>query len=199
MKKYIITLIIIMFSTYGCVFTKYNINHSLSLDNITTLVKKETPKFCNYRGKANVTLKGEQKISFTILLSKKCNDEVLINVLGALNNPVASKENTEEIKRIADNSIFHIISFFKTPRALPDENSKLSFSNSSYIFTDKSGDKIYADDKFRIYKYTTGQVETIYEWDREKDILYSIQVASPSGYVNIKFLNKSGWSDKDEQ
>ena len=72
-------------------------------------------------------------------------------------------------------------------------------SNSSYIFTDKSGDKIYADDKFRIYKYTTGQVETIYEWDREKDILYSIQVASPSGYVNIKFLNKSGWRGKDEQ
>ena len=132
-------------------------------------------------------------------------------MLGALNNPVAaikyennkvdvktqSKENTEEIKRIADNSIFHIISFFKIPRALPDENSKLSFSNSSYIFTDKSGDKIYADDKFRIYKYAAGQVETVYEWDREKNILYSIQVASPSGYVNIKFLNKSGWSDKD--
>ena len=40
-------------------------------------------------------------------------------------------------------------------------------------------------------------METVYEWDREKNILYSIQVASPSGYVNIKFLNKSGWSDKD--
>lgn len=211
MKKYIITFIIIMFSTYGCVLTKYNIDHSITLDNITTLVAKNTPNYCNYRGKANVTLKGEQKISFTVLLSKKCNDEVLINVLGALNNPVAaikyennkvdvktqSKENTEEIKRIADNSIFHIISFFKIPRALPDENSKLSFSNSSYIFTDKSGDKIYADDKFRIYKYAAGQVETVYEWDREKNILYSIQVASPSGYVNIKFLNKSGWSDKD--
>ena len=123
MKKYIITFIIIIFSTYGCVLTKYNIDHSITLDNITTLVAKNTPNYCNYRGKANVTLKGEQKISFTVLLSKKCNDEVLINVLGALNNPVAaikyennkvdvktqSKENTEEIKRIADNSIFHIL------------------------------------------------------------------------------------------
>lgn len=211
MKKYIILFAMLLMTTYGCIATRYHINTALTLDNVSSLIEKNTPNYCNYRGKAGVTLDAEQKVSFTILLNKKCNDEVLINVLGALNNPVASikyednkldvktqsNENTDEIKKIADNSIFHIISFFKTPRALPDNESKLSFSNSSYIFTDKSGDKIYADDKFRIYKYITGKVTSEYGWGADDNTLNYIKVSSPNGKVMIKFLNKKGWSSKD--
>ena len=63
-----------------------------------------------------------------------------------------SPQNTEDIKRIADKSIFHIISFFKTPQRVPDaSNYTIDFSNSSYIFTEKDGTKLYADDKFRLY------------------------------------------------
>ena len=212
MKKYIISFIIVVIFTYGCSFTTYNINTSLTLDNVTTLVKKHTPNYCNYRGKAGVSIEADQNVSFTILLNKKCNEEVLINVLGALNNPVASikyednklevktqsEENTQAIKEIADNSIFHMISFFKSPVALPKDKSKISFSSSSYIFTDESGDKLYADDKFRIYKYEAGKVVSEYGWDKDEDILNYIKVTSPNGKVTIKFLNKKGWSSKDD-
>lgn len=211
MKKYILSLIIVIFFTYGCTVTKYNINTSLTLDDVSSLVRQNTPELCNYRGKASVSIESEQNVSFTILLNKKCNDEVLINVLGALNNPVASikyenhqldvktqsEENTQAIKQIADNSIFHMISFFKSPVALPENDSKISFSNSSYIFTDESGDKIYADDKFRIYKYSAGKVISEYGWDSDEDILKYIKVTSPNGKVTIKFLNKKGWSGRN--
>lgn len=211
MKKYILSLIIVIFFTYGCTVTKYNINTSLTLDDVSSLVRQNTPELCNYRGKASVSIESEQNVSFTILLNKKCNDEVLLNVLGALNNPVASikyenhqldvktqsEENTQAIKQIADNSIFHMISFFKSPVALPKNDSKISFSNSSYIFTDESGDKIYADEKFRIYKYSAGKVISEYGWDSDEDILKYIKVTSPNGKVTIKFLNKKGWSGRN--
>lgn len=211
MRKYIILLVSIVFFTYGCTVTTYNINTSLTVDNLTSLVQKNTPEYCQYRGKAAVSIKAEQNVSFTILLNKKCNDEILINVLGALNNPVASikyennqldvktqsEENTKAIRQIADNSIFHMISFFKSPVVLPEKDSKISFSNSSYIFTNESGDKIYADDKFRIYKYAAGRVVSEYGWDRDEDILKYITVTSPHGTITVKFLNKKGWSSKD--
>ena len=150
-------------------------------------------------------------LSFSILLNKKCNDDALINVLGALNNPLASiryenkkievqtqsPQNTEDIKRIADRSIFHIISFFKTPQRVPDaSNYTIDFSNSSYIFTEKDGTKLYADDKFRLYKYITGNITSEYIWDREENILKAITVTAPEGNVTVRFLNKTGWSSK---
>ena len=108
-----------------------------------------------------------------------------------------SPQNTEDIKRIADKSIFHIISFFKTPQRVPDaSNYIIDFSNSSYIFTEKDGTKLYADDKFRLYKYITGNITSEYIWDREENILKAITVTAPEGNVTIRFLNKTGWSSK---
>lgn len=212
MKRYILLFLLTMLLIYGCSIKTYNINSSITLDNATALVKKFTPQYCNYRGRASVKIKAQQNISFTVLLNKKCNEEVLINVLGALNNPVASikyennsldvktqsQENTEAIKQVADNSIFHIISYFKSPVMLPNEKSSISFTHSSYIFTDESGDKIYVDDSFRIYKYTAGKVIAEYGWQEYENILDYIKVTSPNGEVLVKFLNKNGWSSKDD-
>lgn len=196
---------------YGCAITTYNINHDLTMDNLSALISKESPKYCSYRGKASVVFDGSQKISFTMLLNKKCNNDALINVLGALNSPVASikyednkvevntqsKENTEEIKRVADNSIFHIISYFQPSHTIPDSTYKLFYTTSSYIFTSKSGTKIYVDDKFRIYKYKEGDIVSEYFWSKNNNFLESVKISSPSGEVTVKFLNKNGWSTKD--
>lgn len=213
MKRfYIITFCIMLLSiSSGCSLTRYHINHSLTLENAAALTVKNTPNLCSYRGRAAVSIEGQQKISFSILLNKKCNDDALINVLGALNNPLASiryenkklevhtqsQQNTEDIKKIADNSVFHIISFLKTPQRVPDAgNYTISFSKSSYIFTEKDGTKLYADDKFRLYKYITGSVVSEYIWDKDENILKAITVTAPEGKVTVKFLNKSGWSIK---
>lgn len=213
MKRfYIITACIILLSiSSGCSLTKYHIDTALTLENAAALTVKHTPNLCSYRGRAAVSIEGQQNLSFSILLNKKCNDDALINVLGALNNPLASiryenkkievqtqsPQNTEDIKRIADKSIFHIISFFKTPQRVPDaSNYTIDFSNSSYIFTEKDGTKLYADDKFRLYKYITGNITSEYMWDKEENILKAITVTAPEGKVTVKFLNKSGWSSK---
>lgn len=213
MKRfYIITACIILLSiSSGCSLTKYHIDTALTLENAAALTVKNTPNLCSYRGRAAVSIEGQQNLSFSILLNKKCNDDALINVLGALNNPLASiryenkkievqtqsPQNTEDIKRIADKSIFHIISFFKTPQRVPDaSNYTIDFSNSSYIFTEKDGTKLYADDKFRLYKYITGNITSEYIWDREENILKAITVTAPEGNVTIRFLNKTGWSSK---
>ncbi len=212
-KKSIILVLSILTLLYGCSIVTYNINSNLSIDNVTEMIKKNSPQLCNYRGKASVELSGRQHVSFNILLNKKCNNEALINVLGALNSPIAfikyennkvdvqtqSRENTEAIKQVADNSIFHIISYFRTTHTIPDSVSyDISYTNSSYIFTDKSGNKIYADDKFRIYKYTEGQIVSKYIWHKEKNILEAIKVISPEGVVTVKFLNKKGWKHQDD-
>lgn len=213
MKRfYIITACIILLSiSSGCSLTKYHIDTALTLENAAALTAKNTPNLCSYRGRAAVSIEGQQNLSFSILLNKKCNDDALINVLGALNNPLASiryenkkievqtqsPQNTEDIKRIADKSIFHIISFFKTPQRVPDaSNYTIDFSNSSYIFTEKDGTKLYADDKFRLYKYITGNITSEYIWDREENILKAITVTAPEGNVTVRFLNKTGWSSK---
>lgn len=213
MKRfYIITACIILLSiSSGCSLTKYHIDTALTLENAAALTVKHTPNLCSYRGRAAVNIEGQQNLSFSILLNKKCNDDALINVLGALNNPLASiryenkkievqtqsPQNTEDIKRIADKSIFHIISFFKTPQRVPDaSNYTIDFSNSSYIFTEKDGTKLYADDKFRLYKYITGNITSEYIWDREENILKAITVTAPEGNVTVRFLNKTGWSSK---
>lgn len=213
MKRfYIITACIILLSiSSGCSLTKYHIDTALTLENAAALTVKNTPNLCSYRGRAAVSIEGQQNLSFSILLNKKCNDDALINVLGALNNPLASiryenkkievqtqsPQNTEDIKRIADKSIFHIISFFKTPQRVPDaSNYTIDFSNSSYIFTEKDGTKLYADDKFRLYKYITGNITSEYIWDREENILKAITVTAPEGNVTVRFLNKTGWSSK---
>lgn len=213
MKKfYIITVCIIILSiSSSCSLTKYHIDTALTLENAAALTVKNTPNLCSYRGRAAVSIEGQQNISFSVLLNKKCNDDALINVLGALNNPLASiryenkkievqtrsQQNTEDIKQIADKSIFHIISFFKTPQRVPDaSNYTIDFSNSSYIFTEKDGTKLYADDKFRLYKYITGNITSEYIWDREENILKAITVTAPEGNVTVKFLNKTGWSSK---
>ncbi len=211
MKRfYIITFCVILLSiSSGCSITKYHINTTLTLENAAALTVKNTPNLCSYRGRAAVSIEGQQNISFSVLLNKKCNDDALINVLGALNNPLASiryenkkievhtqsQQNTEDIKKIADNSIFHIISFLKTPQRVPDaSNYTISFSKSSYIFTEKDGTQLYADDKFRLYKYVTGNVTSEYMWDKEENILKAITVTAPEGKVTVKFINKSGWS-----
>lgn len=211
MKRfYIITFCVILLSiSSGCSITKYHINTTLTLENAAALTVKNTPNLCSYRGRAAVSIEGQQNISFSVLLNKKCNDDALINVLGALNNPLASiryenkkievhtqsQQNTEDIKKIADNSIFHIISFLKTPQRVPDaSNYTISFSKSSYIFTEKDGAQLYADDKFRLYKYVTGNVTSEYMWDKEENILKAITVTAPEGKVTVKFINKSGWS-----
>ena len=213
MKRfYIITACIILLSiSSGCSLTKYHIDTALTLENAAALTVKNTPNLCSYRGRAAVSIEGQQNLSFSILLNKKCNDDALINVLGALNNPLASiryenkkievqtqsPQNTEDIKNIADKSIFHIISFFKTPQRVPDaSNYTIDFSNSSYIFTEKDGTKLYADDKFRLYKYITGNITSEYIWDREENILKAITVTAPEGNVTVRFLNKTGWSSK---
>lgn len=213
MKRfYIITACIILLSiSSGCSLTKYHIDTALTLENAAALTVKHTPNLCSYRGRAAVSIEGQQNLSFSILLNKKCNDDALINVLGALNNPLASiryenkkievqtqsPQNTEDIKRIADKSIFHIISFFKTPQRVPDaSNYTIDFSNSSYIFTEKDGTKLYADDKFRLYKYITGNITSEYIWDREENILKAITVTAPEGNVTVRFLNKTGWGTK---
>ena len=132
MKKfYIITVCIMLLSiSSGCSLKRYHIDTSLTLESAAALTVKNTPNLCSYRGRAAISIEGQQNISFSILLNKKCNDDALINVLGALNNPLASiryenkklevqtqnPQNTEDIKKIADKSIFHIISFFKTPQ-----------------------------------------------------------------------------------
>lgn len=206
---YIIAVCSILLSIcYGCSIKKYNIDTSMTLDSLATLVAEKTPALCSYRGKAAVSIKGSQNISFSVLLNKKCNNDTLINVLGALNNPLASikyenknievytqnQQNSEDIKNIADKFIFHIISFLKTPQIIPDNSQySISFNNSSYIFTSKSGTKIYADDKFRLYKYITGSITAEYIWD-ENNILKSIIVNAPEGSVAVHFLNKTGWS-----
>ncbi len=213
MKRfYIIVVCIMLLSTSsGCSFSRYHIDSSLTLENAAALTVKNTPNLCSYRGRAVVSIEDQQTISFSILLNKKCNDDALINVLGALNNPLASiryenkklqvqtqsPQNTEDIKKIADKSIFHIISFFKTPQRVPDAGSyTISFGKSSYIFTEKNGTKLYADDKFRLYKYITGNITSEYMWDKEENILKAITVTAPEGKVTVKFLNKSGWSIK---
>ncbi len=211
MKRfYIITFCVLLLSiSSSCSITKYHINTTLTLENAAALTVKNTPNLCSYRGRAAVSIEGQQNISFSVLLNKKCNDDALINVLGALNNPLASiryenkkievhtqsQQNTEDIKKIADNSIFHIISFLKTPQRVPDaSNYTISFSKSSYIFTEKDGTQLYADDKFRLYKYVTGNVTSEYMWDKEENILKAITVTAPEGKVTVKFINKSGWS-----
>ncbi|MDE7315427.1 MAG: hypothetical protein K2N11_06960 [Mucispirillum sp.] len=80
---------------------------------------------------------------------------------------------------------------------MPDaSNYTITFSKSSYIFTEKNGTKLYADDKFRLYKYVTGNITAEYVWDKEENILKAITVTAPEGKVTVKFLNKSGWSIK---
>ena len=198
----------------GCTLTKYHIDSSMTINNAAALTAKNTPYLCSYRGRAAVNIEStQQNISFSILLNKKCSDDALINVLGALNNPAASikyenkkvevktqsSQNTEDIKKIADKSIFHIISFFKTPQRLPESDKySISFSNSSYIFADEEGNKLYADDKFRLYKYVTGNITSEYLWEEDSNILRSITVSSPQGKVTVKFLNKNGWSAENE-
>ncbi len=212
--KSIILVLSILILTYGCAVFTQNIDNTLSPDNIIESIKANSPVYCSYRGKASVDLKGQQQVSFTVLLNKKCSNEALINVLGALNSPIAyikyennqvdvqtqSHENTEAIKRVADNSIFHIISYFKTSHTIPDStNYKLTFSNSAYIFTDNSGNKIYADDKFRINKYVEGSIISEYGWDKNSHMLEYIRIISPEGTVRVKFLNKKGWKTQDGQ
>ncbi len=208
-KLYLITVCILTLSlSSGCIVTTYNIDKTLTLENAAALSIKNTPNLCSYRGRAAVKIEGTQNISFSVLLNKKCNDDALINVLGALNNPLASiryenkklevqtqsPQNTNDIKNIADKSIFHIISFFKTPQRVPDSNEyTISFNKSSYIFTDKSGTKLYADDKFRLYKYVTGNITSEYIWDENENILKTIIVTAPEGKVSVRFLNKTGW------
>lgn len=213
MKKfYIITVCIMLLSiSSGCSLKKYHIDTSLTLESAAALTVKNTPNLCSYRGRAAISIESQQNISFSILLNKKCNDDALINVLGALNNPLASiryenkklevqtqnPQNTEDIKKTADKFIFHIISFFKTPQRVPDAtNYTITFSSSSYIFTEKDGTKLYADDKFRLYKYVTGSIISEYMWDKEENILKAVTVTAPEGKVTVKFLNKSGWSIK---
>lgn len=213
MKRfYIIAVCIMLLSiSSGCSVTRYHIDSSLNLENAAALTVKNTPNLCSYRGRAAVSIEGQQNISFSVLLNKKCNNDALINVLGALNNPLASiryenkklevqtqsSQNTEDIKKIADKSIFHIISFFKTPQRVPDASSyTIVFGKSSYIFTEKDGTKLYADDKFRLYKYITGNITAEYMWDKEDNILKAITVTAPEGKVTVKFLNKSGWGTK---
>ncbi len=86
MKRYILLFLLTMLLIYGCSIKTYNINSSLTLDNATALVKKFTPQYCNYRGRASVKIKAQQNISFTVLLNKKCNEEVLINVFDEIEN-----------------------------------------------------------------------------------------------------------------
>lgn len=209
---YITTVCIILLSiSSGCSLTNYHIDNSLTIENAAALTVKNTPNLCSYRGRAVVSLEEQQSISFSVLLNKKCNDDALINVLGALNNPLASiryenkklevqtrsNQNSEDIKKIADKSIFHIISFFKTPQRVPNASSyTITFSNSSYIFTEKDGTKLYADDKFRLYKYVYGNITSEYLWDKDDNILKAITVTAPEGKVTVKFLNKTGWSSK---
>ncbi len=88
---YITTVCIILLSiSSGCSLTNYHIDNSLTLENAAALTVKNTPNLCSYRGRAVVNLEEQQSISFSVLLNKKCNDDALINVLGALNNPLAS-------------------------------------------------------------------------------------------------------------
>ncbi|MDE7315426.1 MAG: hypothetical protein K2N11_06955 [Mucispirillum sp.] len=92
MKRfYIITVCIVFLSiSSSCSLTRYHINTSLTLESAAALTVKNTPNLCSYRGRAAISIEDQQNISFSVLLNKKCNDDALINVLGALNNPLAS-------------------------------------------------------------------------------------------------------------
>ncbi len=202
-------LLLIIFS--GCAKYSYNIDSSLNIEDIALLSLENTPEICSYKGKASVIIEGDENASFTILLNKKCNDDALISILGAFNSPVVTikyengiidveannQENAEYVKDIADKFIFYVIGFFKSPKSIPDiYNYKIYYNNSSYIFKDKFNNEIYADDKFRLYKYIENSTISEYIWDDE-NILKSIIVDRKEMKVTVKFLNKNGWSKED--
>lgn len=208
MKKISVLIAIIVLS-YGCAVKTARINSSLNIDNAVTAAKENTPNLCSYRGRISVTINAERTVSFYGLLNKKCNDDALINILGAMNSPIAkityqdkkvsvetpSKEDTMEIQRLADNYVFHIVNFFKTPLDIPDtESYSLSFASDAYVFSRGISDKIFADENFRLFKYISGHIKTEYVWSG--DFLKEISVSSDNGAVSVKFLNKNGWSDK---
>lgn len=209
LKKFPYIIIVLIFLAGGCSVKTYNIDTSVNLDNAISLAGKNTPNLCSYKGKVAVNIEAEQNVSFSALLNKKCNDDMIINILGALNNPVAmikyenkylkvtsqNKQHEEDIREIANNSILYIIKFLKSPQLQPASDMyNISYDKSSYIFSNQDITILFADENFRLYKYVDNGITAEYMWDEERDILKSIIITSPHGKISVRFLNKAGWS-----
>lgn len=208
---YIIVSFAILIIFSGCSAKKYNIDKTIPFDNVTNLIEKNTPKLCSYKGRSSVKIEQVEDISFSILLNKKCNSDTTINILGALNQIIATikYENgiitvitndmtqTDTIKNIADSYIYNITTALKTPPALPNHKYKISYNNSSYIFKDSNNITLYADDRFRIYRKVKDYIISEYIWD-DNNFLKGVVLQIPDVKLTIKFLNKTGWSDNDK-
>lgn len=206
MKKILLFLTAAVLFLNGCAAKVYNIQQDIDIFTLIENVKKSTPSLCSYRGRTVITLETDRKISFSSLINKKCNSDTLITILGAFNNPAAeikywnkkvtiktpSNENTEALQRIADESLFHVISFFKSPYYLPrSDEYKLAYTKDSYVFINENGDKIFADENFKLYKYIQGDIIVEYKWDN--DFLSAMEIESNEMKLKIKFYTKDGW------
>lgn len=206
MKKIILFLAAAVLFLNGCAAKVYNIQQDIDIYTLIENVKKNTPSLCSYRGRTVITIETDRKISFSSLINKKCNSDTLITILGAFNNPAAeikywngkvtiktpNDENTEALQRIADESLFHVISFFKSPYYIPQpEEYKLVTTKDSYLFVNENGDKIYADENFKLYKYIQGNIFVEYEWD--ENFLSAMQIKAGDIKIKIKFYTKNGW------
>lgn len=204
--KIILLVLLLSFVINGCAVKTANIQKDLNIYTILDFIKQSNPSLCSYRGRTAVTVETDRKITFSTLINKKCSDDTLINILGAFNNPVAeikywnkevtiktpSNENTDALKQIADETLFHVISFLKSPYIIPNANEyTLSYSKDAYVFTDTNGNKILADENFKLIKYIQGSVIAEYEW--EEDFIKSITVSSNNIKLKIKFFTKNGW------
>ena len=213
--KYVLICIGIFFIFTGCASKKvtYNINTSLNIHNVTKNIVDNTPTFCSYRGKVAVTagINDGEKKSFSGLLNKDCNNNALLRVLGPFNVPVAeisyknkviniktsSKEQTEAIKNIADESIFQIINFIKIPFLLPNSLTyKLSYNDKAYVFTDEIGNYIEADESFKVVKIKYGDITLDYIW--EYNFVKEVLVTSGKLYLKTRFFTAEGWSNKNK-
>lgn len=188
------------------------IDNNLPKDVVIEFTKENSPKFCAYKGKAVVTIKNfEEELSFNALIDKRCNGDMNMVILGALNMAVAnfnfvngeisasSKKDgditTDVTNYISPNDIKVIIDFMDTNKYLPKDNDMMKRTLEYYIFKRDKLD-ILVNERFYVAGYTFPTLDVIYEWGIKEPQTLIISNRKATEF-RIKF-NEKNWIKYDK-
>jgi hypothetical protein len=200
-KKISVLLIIILIS-FSCT-SKRLINPVLTKDNLIYEIRKNNPYSCNLKRKGVFFIENRfNKTKFKGYIIKKCNNDFVLNILGAFNRVAykavfkdgkldifkANKSVKDELSlMLTDQEVAKLASLLNIPLVIPDENYEIfKVTNDKYILT-KAELKVTVDrNSYKILKIEKNQ--SFLKYSYEDNQIYKLHFFDQNVEISISFL-----------
>ncbi len=197
--KKISFFIIITLLLFSCV-AKQPIKNLDKL-SVLSLVKEKNPYQCQIKSKGIFYFENKiSKVKFRGYLKKSCDDEFILNVLGALNQVTYqaifkdgkvnifknNKNVNRDVKAFDDSDIKLLVSILHWPLIIPDNSYKFEVTENNYIFK-KYPYEIFVDKRtFKIIKVKKDKESVSYVFNGDEiKILHYINLPLE---LKVKFI-----------